>query len=189
MQDFEPITLRRDCQAIQIPSGIKVTLPAGSEVRITQSLGGTYTVSTDQGYLARVDSRDADALGKAPPREPGSVDPASPPPGKLDKEGVERSVWAQLRTVYDPEIPVNIVDLGLVYLCRVLPHPEGGYAVEVTMTLTAPGCGMGDVLRADAQSKIESLPSVARTEVKLVVEPPWHPSLMTEAARLELGMM
>ena len=196
MASGEAIQLKRDCEAIQIPAGTKTVLPAGTEVFITQSLGGTYTVSSYIG-LARIANRDADALGLDVANTAGGAasgpaagggagaENAAAPPSEPE---VEKAVWDLLRTVYDPEIPVNIVDLGLVYLCRLSPHAEGGFRVEVTMTLTAPGCGMGDILRNDAHGKIVGIPGVKEADVKLVVEPPWSPALMSEAARLQLGM-
>jgi len=184
MKNDEPITLTRDCEAIQIPSGTKMMLQAGTIVMITQSLGNTYTVTTDHGYMVRISGNDADAMGlerTAPP-------PASPEvPEKA--EDLEKLVWDQLRTCYDPEIPVNIVDLGLVYECSVKPLAGGGHAAEVKLTLTAPGCGMGGVLAGDAQAKIGALPGIREANVEVVFEPQWNPSMMSEAARLELGMM
>lgn len=178
----EPITLRRDVEAVQIPYGFKMMLEKDSEVRITQSLGGTFTVMTPQG-LARIAGTDADALGLEAP----SAAEERPSGGDTPEE-VEKAVWDQLRTCYDPEIPVNIVDLGLVYSCVVSPRPEGGHRVEVKFTLTAPGCGMGDWLRQDMLSKIEGLPGVRETDIEVVFDPPWNQSMMSEAARLELGM-
>jgi probable FeS assembly SUF system protein SufT len=175
--------LTRACEAIQIPSGERMLLEAGTGVRITQSLGGTYTVITDEGYLARIAGKDAGALGLE--RVASTAEEAEAP---LDASELEQRVWDELRTVYDPEIPVNVVDLGLVYLCQVTPLPEGGYSVKVNMTLTAPGCGMGDVLRLDAQNKIRSLQGVKDMQVEIVVDPPWDRSLMSEAAKLQLGM-
>ncbi|MGH7859478.1 MAG: putative Fe-S cluster assembly protein SufT [Candidatus Binatia bacterium] len=178
----EPIVLRRDVEAVQIPSGFAMILEKDTEVRITQSLGGSHTVMTPQG-LARIAGADADALGLEAP----SVAEASSAGGETAEE-VEKAVWDQLRTCFDPEIPVNIVDLGLVYSCLVTPVPDG-YRVEVKFTLTAPGCGMGDWLRQDMQTKIEGLPGVKETDVEVVFEPPWNQTMMSEAARLELGML
>ncbi len=175
--------LTRACEAIQIPSGERMLLEAGTGVRITQSLGGTYTVMTDEGYLARIAGKDADALGLEPTA--ASPEEAAAP---LDSSELEQRVWHQLRTVYDPEIPVNVVDLGLVYLCQVTSLPEGGHGVKVNMALTAPGCGMGDVLRLDAQNKIRGLPGVKDVQVEIVMDPPWDRSRMSEAAKLQLGM-
>jgi len=183
MKTNEPITLSRDCEAIAIPYGEKVVLPAGSLVRVTQSLGGTYTVMTEQRYLVRIAGQDADALGQetATASQIGASAVVSAPE-------VEKLVWDQLRAVYDPEIPVNAVDLGLVYVCQITPLPEGGHKAEVKMTLTAPGCGMGPVLKADAESKIKGVPGIKEVEIEIVLDPPWDPSMMSEAAKLELGM-
>ena len=186
------IALHRDCPAIQIPAGTTVLLPAGTEVVIQQSLGGTYTVITDGGQLVRISDQDADALGLAPVAKPGSTSAGGTAPAEAARGGdpaeIEKLVWAQLKTVYDPEIPVNVVDLGLIYACNITPAEEGGSRVDVTMTLTAPGCGMGDVLKADAQRKILGVPGVAQAEVNVVVDPPWDRSRMSEAAMLQLGM-
>lgn len=179
----EKVTLTRDCEAIEIPSGSKTTLPAGAAVTITQSLGGSFTVVTERGYLARIAAEDADALGKevAKVSEEEAAARADQP--------LEELVWEELKTCYDPEIPVNIVDLGLVYRCEVAPLPDGGHRVEVTMTLTAPGCGMGDVLKADAERKIARLPGVKEVRVELVIDPPWNPDMMSEVAKLQLGLL
>ena len=166
-------------------------LSEGSSVKLTQSLGGAYTVVTEEGYLVRIDGKDSDALGKQEAVQVPSGQNAAPAAGSqppLSQEEVEKRVWAQLRTCFDPEIPVNIVELGLIYLCQVSPLPEGGYKVEIKMTLTAPGCGMGDVLRADAQGKILGIPGVKQADVQLVWEPHWTPNLMSEAAKLQLGI-
>jgi probable FeS assembly SUF system protein SufT len=179
----EPLTLTRDCEAIQIPSGAKMVLPAGTEVTITQSLGDTYTVTTDHGYMVRISGKDADAMGL----EKSAASSAAP--STAGGDDLESLVWEQLRTCYDPEIPVNIVDLGLVYECRVVPLDGGAHRAEVKLTLTAPGCGMGGVLAADAQAKIGALPGIREANVEVVFEPPWNPSMMSESARLELGMM
>ncbi len=184
MKAHESITLTRDCEAIQIPSGSKMVLPAGTLVMITQSLGDTYTVTTDHGYMVRIAGKDADAMGL---ERSAALAATAPVPQR--PEDLEKTVWDQLRTCYDPEIPVNIVDLGLVYQCTVAPLESGGHRAEVKLTLTAPGCGMGGVLAADAQAKIEALPGVREALVEIVFEPPWNPGMMSEAARLELGMM
>jgi probable FeS assembly SUF system protein SufT len=184
MREHEPITITRDCEAIQIPNGTKMVLPAGTAVYITQSLGDTYTVTTDHGYMVRIAGKDADAIGL----EKTAAAPAVAE-GPQAPEDLEKLVWDQLRTCYDPEIPVNIVDLGLVYQCSVVPAEGGGYRAEVKITLTAPGCGMGGVLAADAQAKIGALPGIKDANIEVVFEPQWNPSMMSEAARLELGMM
>ncbi|MBI4308089.1 MAG: putative Fe-S cluster assembly protein SufT [Chloroflexi bacterium] len=182
MTTSELVALKRDCEATQIPSGMRFTLPAGSQVMIMQSLGGTYTVVTEQGDMVRIAASDADALGK----EAAAVAPAAAPAaaqGAVD----EKLVWEQLKTIYDPEIPVNIVDLGLVYGCRISPLPAGGNRVDVAMTMTAPGCGMGDVLKSEAESKLLTVPGVTEANVEVVWEPPWNPSMMSADARLALG--
>lgn len=178
----EPVRFERDCSAVMVPQGEVVTLPAGSIGYITQALGGSYTVFVE-GNLFRVAGRDADAIGKEPPAE---IELA---PGASNEE-VETLVWKQLRTCFDPEIPINVVDLGLVYEAEVVAHPEhaGQRRVDVRMTLTAPGCGMGDILVDDVRSKLEMIPTVAEADVELVFDPPWNRSMMSEAARLETGM-
>jgi len=178
----EAITLGRDCEAIQIPSGIRLTLSAGTRVRLTQSLGGTYTVMTETGLLARIAGKDADAIGQEiVPSPTGSA-------GGMAEEPVEKLVRDQLKTCFDPEIPVNIVDLGLVYQCDVLRLPFG-HNVEIKFTLTAPGCGMGGVLKADIERKISAVPGITNVHVEVVFDPPWNRSLMSEAAKLQLGML
>ena len=175
-----PIVLKRDCQATQIPSGWKMVLPAGTGVTITQSLGGQFTVTTDQGGLYRIADEDADALGERPE---AAVAPM------IEGTFEEEQVWEQLRTVFDPEIPVNLVDLGLIYRCEAVPLPEGGHRVEVEMSMTAPGCGMGDVLKEDVRRKVQSVPGVKEVQVEVVWDPPWDASRMSDAARLQLGWM
>src|ERR1700750_290995 len=153
MHENTEFTLTRDCEAIQIPSGTKTTIPAGTPGVITQTLGGSYTIATYQG-LARIAEKDLDALGLEKPTSANGETPAANGAGEpVD----EKAVWDQLRQCYDPEIPVNIVDLGLVYDCKLIKNPEGGAKVEVKMTLTAPGCGMGPAIAHDAQSKILSI--------------------------------
>jgi probable FeS assembly SUF system protein SufT len=176
------IVLARDCQATQIPSGSKVLLPAGAGVTITQSLGGQFTVTTDEGGLYRIDDQDADALGERPA---AAAAPAPMTEGPFEEE----QVWEQLRTVFDPEIPVNLVDLGLIYRCEAVPLPEGGHRVEIAMSMTAPGCGMGDVLKEDVRRKVQSVPGVREVQVEVVWDPPWDASRMSDAARLQLGWM
>lgn len=179
----EPVRFDRDCSAVMVPQGEVVTLPAGSIGYITQALGGSYTVFVE-GNLFRIAGRDADAIGKEP------LEAIELPQGASD-EDVETLVWKQLRTCFDPEIPINVVDLGLVYEADVSPHPEqsGQRRVDVRMTLTAPGCGMGDILVDDVRSKLEMIPTVAEADVELVFDPPWNRSMMSEAARLETGML
>jgi probable FeS assembly SUF system protein SufT len=178
----EPVRFERDCAAVLVPQGDAVTLPAGSVGYITQALGGSFTVFVE-GNLFRIAGRDADAIGKEPPAPLELAEGA-------DDEAVERLVWSQLRTCFDPEIPINVVDLGLVYVVDVRPHPEqaGQRLVHIEMTLTAPGCGMGDVLVADVRDKVELIPTVVEADVDLVFDPPWTRNMMSEAARLETGM-
>ena len=173
------ITLSRDCDAVQIPSGHPLVLPAGMSVVITQSLGGTFTVATPGG-LARIELKDADALG---------IDPAAAT-AKVKVEGTtEQAVWDQLKSVFDPEIPVNIVDLGLVYDCAVTKNDTGSTSVNVKMTLTAPGCGMGPTIAADARGKILSLEGIDDAEVELVWDPPWNQAMISEAGKMKLGIL
>ena len=184
---MEMVKITRPVEAIEIPFGTKVMLPAGAEVRITQSLGGTYTVMTDDGYMARIADKDADALGKTPSAAPAPA-AAGSASGPVTKEDLERRVWGELETIFDPEIPVNVVELGLVYECAVAPLGGNGFRVDVKMTLTAPGCGMGDVLKEEAEQKIRALAGVKEAAVEMVVDPPWDPSRMSDAARLQLNM-
>ncbi|MFC4727924.1 putative Fe-S cluster assembly protein SufT [Coralloluteibacterium thermophilus] len=177
----EPIRFERDCEVVLVPQGDRVTMPAGTAGYITQALGGSFTVFVE-GNLVRVAGQDADAIGKEP------VDPPELPPEATD-EDVERLVWLQLRTCFDPEIPVNIVDLGLIYECELGRTESGERRVDVRMTLTAPGCGMGEILVDDVRSKLELIPTVAEADVELVFDPPWNQTMMSEAARLETGML
>lgn len=179
-QDNEPVTLTRDVDAIIVPAGLAVKLRQGQQGFITQALGGSFTVYVE-GNLFRVPGKDADALGKE------AVDVPQLPPNASDDD-VRALAWQQMKTCYDPEIPINVVDLGLVYSCDVSPE-EDGRAVSITMTLTAPGCGMGDVLVQDVREKVEIIPTVKRVDVELVFDPPWEQSMMSEAARLQTGMM
>jgi len=176
------VVLRRDCAATQIPSGSKAVLPAGTRVTITQSLGGQFTVTTDQGGLYRIAAEDADALGE---RAPAATAPSPAGEGPFE----EAQIWEQLKTVFDPEIPVNLVDLGLIYRCEAVPVPGGGHRVEIAMSMTAPGCGMGDVLKEDVRRKVQAVPGVREVQVDLVWDPPWDASRMSDAARLQLGWM
>jgi probable FeS assembly SUF system protein SufT len=180
----DEIILKRDCEAVLIPAGTKITLQAGEPVTITQALGGSYTVVI-HGNMARIDARDADAIGQAP-AAPATAETAAAP---VDSAVTEEQVLEKLRTCYDPEIPVNIVDLGLVYDLQILPVPGGGNRVEIKMTLTAPGCGMGPVLQQDVETKVSAIPGVKEAGVFLVWDPPWSRDMLSEAARLELGMM
>jgi probable FeS assembly SUF system protein SufT len=175
-----PITLARDCEATRIPSGSAVVLPAGTRVTITQSLGGHFTVTTEDGALLRIADKDGDALGERAPAMPAPMTE-----GPFEQE----RVWEELRTVFDPEIPVNLVDLGLIYRCDAVPLPDGSYRVEIAMSMTAPGCGMGDVLKEDVRRKVQSVPGVREVQVDVVWDPPWDASRMSDAARLQLGWM
>ena len=176
---MEAIELKRECDAIAVPSGQRQVLPQGTAVRVVQSRGGSYTVSTDVSAMYRIDARDADALGYTPAAANAPV-----PQGPL----TEQLVFDALRTVFDPEIPVSIVDLGLVYSCAISPDERGGKSVAVRMSMTAPGCGMSNVLKADVESKLLRLPEVREAQVEVVFDPPWSPSRMSEAARLQLGL-
>jgi probable FeS assembly SUF system protein SufT len=179
----EEVTFSRSAEAIMIPSGEKVLVPVGAQATITQSLGGTYTVITDRGLMVRISGQEVEAIGKTP-QDVVDVEPVDITPEKL-----EEMVWDALKTCYDPEIPVNIVDLGLVYLCELDEAEAGGKKVKIKMTLTAPGCGMGPVLAGDVRSKLVALPGVKDAEVEVVFDPVWDRSMMSEAARLQLGMM
>jgi probable FeS assembly SUF system protein SufT len=180
--------LTRDCPAVQIPSGNPIHLEKDARVFLTQTLGGSYTVMCDFG-LARIDGLHADALGLEP-TPPSGADPAkAPSPGdSSDGPPDEETLWSQLRNVYDPEIPVNIVDLGLVYSLEVKPTDDG-YFVQVQMTLTAPGCGMGPAIAADAQSKLMQAPGVDGAAVDLVWEPAWNQGMISEEGRMKLGLV
>jgi probable FeS assembly SUF system protein SufT len=185
MRESEPVSLARDVEVVEIPAGTRSVLPAGTHVLVTQTLGGNYTVMTVDGYLFRIDGRDADSLGK----DVRPVDARLEPKAADDGTPVDESlVQDQLRTVYDPEIPVNIVDLGLVYRCEIVKRPEGGHRVEIDMTMTAPGCGMGEFLKQDVEEKLRAVPGVSDVVVNIVWEPLWDREMMSEAARLQLGM-
>ena len=175
-----PIDLTRDCEATLIPGGQKMPLSQGDSVVLTQALGGSFTVRTDRGYLVRIAAQDADALGLE--GEPADEEPVATGPFELQQ------VIETLKTVFDPEIPVNVVDLGLVYVCEGHPLADGGHRVEIKMSMTAPGCGMGDVLKRDARTKVQALAGVTEVDIEIVWEPPWDNSRMSEAAKLQLGM-
>lgn len=177
----QPCVFDRDCAVVMIPSGDELTLPAGTVGYITQSLGGSFTVFVD-GNLFRIAGVDADAIGKEPVLPPTLPENAS-------DDDVEKLVWSQMKTVYDPEIPVNIVDLGLVYSCELSKAEDGQRTVSVTMTLTAPGCGMGEIIVEDVRSKIKIIPTIEQVDVELTFEPLWNYQMMTEAAKLETGML
>jgi probable FeS assembly SUF system protein SufT len=179
--ESETINLSRELVAVRIPAGDKFSLPAGTECKITQALGGSFTIYVD-GHLFRVEGADADALGKT------LAEDLQLPADASDAD-VERLVMEQLRGCYDPEIPINIVELGLIYECRVEPREQGGRQVFVRMTLTAPGCGMGDILVKDIKDKLLKLPSIEAAEVELTFDPPWNQSMMSEAAQLQAGLI
>lgn len=176
----EEVTLTRNVQAIAVPRGDQVILRAGWPARITQALGGSFTVYV-RGNLYRIAGADADALDQEPLDAP-QLDP------NASDEDVQEMVWDQLRTCFDPEIPINIVDLGLVYRCDVTKRDDGSRSIDIDMTLTAPGCGMGDILVDDVRSKVSLIPGVADVQVDLVFDPPWSKEMMSEAARLEAGL-
>jgi len=176
----QPVELGHDCEVTLIPSGQRTTLRAGERVVVTQALGGTITVQTERGHLARISSEDASVL---------DLD------GGPDDEGTTASgpfelgqVFEQLKTVFDPEIPINVVDLGLIYACDAHLLADGSHRVEIKMSMTAPGCGMGDVLKDDARARVQTVPGVSEVDVELVWDPPWDQSRLTDAARLELGL-
>jgi probable FeS assembly SUF system protein SufT len=177
----EPIVVQREVQAVAIPAGAEVNLKVGSVGYITQALGGSFTVYVE-GNLFRIAGRDADAIGKTPALAPDV------PPG-ASEEDIKNIVWKQLKTCYDPEIPVNIVDLGLIYECDVRKNVDATRTVDIKMTLTAPGCGMGEILVQDVRDKVEIVPTVAQANVELVFDPPWNHTMMSEEARLQTGMM
>lgn len=176
----EPIALKRDVQAVMIPAGNRVIIPEGTAVQVTQSLGGSFTVYLG-GQLARIAGKDADALGEKPLKQPEL-------PENATDEDVEKLVWEQMKTCYDPEIPINIVDLGLIYRCELKDAGDGQKIAEIDMTLTAPGCGMGGILAADVKDKVEAVPRVKEARVDLVFDPPWNQEMMSEEAKLKTGM-
>ena len=179
MTTEKPLTLKRDCAAIMIPSGEEISLPSGSTVWLTQTVGSGYTVMTDHGYSVRIDGRDGDALGLA------NIDDAKP---AAAGGSVEDQVWSQLRSCFDPEIPVNIVELGLVYDCRVDALPGGGHKAVVHFTLTAQGCGMGHFIKEDIRKKLIALPEIREADVELVWDPPWNQSRISVSAKQQLGI-
>jgi probable FeS assembly SUF system protein SufT len=182
MNSNEPITLTRDVEGTVIPAGTKVTLQKGEQAFITQSLGGTYTVIV-KGNMFRIEAKDADALGLEVAAKAVSTGTPS------TAEQIDKEAWNQMRTCYDPEIPVNIVDLGLVYDCHVEPlGAPDRYKVGVKLTLTAPGCGMGPVIAEDARARIAALPGVARAKVHIVWDPVWTPQMISDEGRKVLGL-
>jgi probable FeS assembly SUF system protein SufT len=184
MNNDKPIVLKRDCAAVLVPSGEKISLKAGSALWLTQALGGSYTAMTELGHMVHIDEQEHDALGLA------GVSQLRPGDAVADEniEAVEKRIWSQLRSCYDPEIPVNIVDLGLIYHCGVTRLAQGGYRSEVRFTLTARGCRMGQFLRDDIRKKLLAVPGVREANVELVWEPPWGQSMLSEAAKLQLGI-
>jgi probable FeS assembly SUF system protein SufT len=178
--DNEPFVLQRDVKAVMVPAGIEIELKSGQSGFITQALGGSFTLYME-GNLFRLAGSEADAIGKEVVKAPEL-------PPNATEDDVLALAWEQLRTCYDPEIPINIVDLGLIYECTVSALPDGQRTINVRLTLTAPGCGMGDVLVQDIKQKLEIIPTVAVANVELVFDPPWNQSMMTEAARLQTGM-
>jgi probable FeS assembly SUF system protein SufT len=176
----ESISLTRDVIGVLIPQGTRVELPEGAAAQLTQALGGSFTVQVE-GHLFRIDGNDADALGKEKPEAPGI------PENATEKE-IEQAAWQQMRTCYDPEIPVNIVDLGLIYSCEIVPTESGQRRANIRMTLTAPGCGMADILVDDVKTKVQALPTVDEVDVELTFDPPWTQDMMSEEARLLTGM-
>ena len=180
-RDQEPFVVTREVKAVLVPAGVEVKLRVGSVGYVTQALGGSFTVAVE-GNLFRIAGADADAIGRELPTA------IELPPDATDAD-VERLAWEQLRTCYDPEIPVNIVDLGLVYACEISRQPDGNRVAAVRLTLTAPGCGMGEVLVQDVRDKLTQVPTLTSADVELVFDPPWSREMMSEAARLQTGMM
>jgi probable FeS assembly SUF system protein SufT len=176
----EPVVIARDVRAVIVPAGVEVNLKAGQAGYVTQALGGSFTLYIE-GNLFRIAGADADAIGKDVVKLPQL------PPNATDAD-VRNLVWDQLRRCFDPEIPVNIVDLGLIYECDVNANPDGSRSASIMMTLTAPGCGMGEVLVQDVKEKVEMIPTIRTADVTLVFDPPWNQSMMSEAARLQTGM-
>ncbi|HEY1787835.1 MAG TPA: putative Fe-S cluster assembly protein SufT [Verrucomicrobiae bacterium] len=185
MSPNEAKTLTRDVQASVVPVGTKITLQKGGQAYVTQSLGGSYTVIVN-GNMFRIDGKDADALGLEIKSAPATAVSVS---GPVTQEQLEKQIWDALKTCYDPEIPVNIVDLGLIYDCHLAPAGEHSFKADVKMTLTAPGCGMGPVLADDVQRKLISIEQIDEANIELVWDPPWNQSMMSEAAKLQLGLM
>jgi probable FeS assembly SUF system protein SufT len=177
----QTVALARDVIGILIPAGTRVELPAGAEASITQALGGSFTIMVE-GHLFRIEGKDADALGLTAVTGPAVAADAS------DAE-LEKAVWDQMRTCYDPEIPIDIVELGLVYECKLEPLADANRKAVIRMTLTAPGCGMGDILVGDVKSKVLQVPKVTEADVQLVFDPPWTREMMSEAAQLQVGML
>jgi probable FeS assembly SUF system protein SufT len=176
----EPFVVNREVPAVIVPAGVEVKLKPGQAGYITQALGGSFTVYIE-GNLFRIAGENADAIGKDAVKAPEL-------PPNATEEDVKKLAWEQMRTCFDPEIPINIVDLGLVYECEVAANPDGTRTIDVTLTLTAPGCGMGEVLVEDIKDKVQRIPTVSSARVELTFDPPWNQSMMSEAARLQTGM-
>jgi len=181
MPNQEPVTFTRDCEAVLVPAGETIEIPTGTHGTVTQSLGGSFTVYI-AGNLVRIAGEDADAIGKEPP-EPIEL------PENAGDEDVERLIQEQLQTVYDPEIPINVLDLGLIYRCEFDHSDPEARRVEIDMTLTAPGCGMGDILVDDIRTRVQAVPTVAEVKVEFVFDPPWTMEMMSDAAKLQTGML
>ena len=182
MTDEKPIVLKRNCAAIMIPSGEQTTLPAGSTVWLTQALGGGFTLMTDHGYMVRIDGADAEAIGIA------AADAELGAAGAKSGQSIEERVWNQLRSCFDPEIPINIVDLGLIYDCRAEALSDGGHKATVRFTLTAQGCGMGQFLKEDIRKRLLAVPGVREADVELVWDPPWNQAMISPRAKQQLGI-
>lgn len=176
----ETVKTTRNVEAFLVPTALPITIPKDTEVMITQALGGSYTVYIN-GNLARIDGKDGDALGKEVINPFADMD--------MENASIEDLVQAQLKSCYDPEIPVNIVDLGLIYECNIVPLGKKDYAVTIKMTLTAPGCGMGPIIAEEVKNRVKQVPDVKTVDVELVFDPPWDQSMMSDAAKLQLGMM
>src|SRR5579872_920908 len=176
----EPFVVNREVRAVIVPAGVEVKLKPGQAGYITQALGGSFTVYIE-GNLFRIAGEDADAIGKEAVKAPEL-------PPNATEEDVKKLAWDQMRTCFDPEIPINIVELGLVYGCEVKSNEDGTRTVEIELTLTAPGCGMGDILVDDVKDKVQRIPTVREARVELTFDPPWNQSMMSEAARLQTGM-
>lgn len=176
----QTVALTRDCEAVLVPAGHRVIIPQGTEVTITQALGGSYTVYAG-GNLCRIAGKDGDAIEQEIIEAPEVIENAS-------REDVEKMIWEQLKTCFDPEIPINIVDLGLIYECATVALDDNRYKVEIKLTLTAPGCGMGNILVEDATAKLLSIPQVEDVDIELVFDPPWNQSMMSDEAKLATGM-
>ena len=178
--ESESVKLTRDCTAVAVPEGVTVTLPKGTSGSLTQALGGSFTIYV-RGRMFRIEGQEADALGKKPPRPPELPEGAS-------DEDVEKLVWEQMKGCFDPEIPINIVDLGLVYECNIVKNKGNLREVFIKMTLTTPSCGMGDVLAEDVKYRVEMVPTIAAVHVQLVFDPPWSRDRMSDFAKLKMGM-